>query len=202
MSMTERIAGAILAGGKASRLGGMTKGLLQLDSGRTIIENLAVEMKNTRVAEVIICADDPEPYERFGLDVVPDLHPGTGPLGGVEAALTHYARRADAVCFCPCDLPGMSSAEIATLMRAFAERPEGVGVVYAQTGDFFWHPLCAIVHNVLLDNIGQAIQENVRSVRQMWTQLDARGVVFDDSEPFFNINTPEDLARWKGELKP
>ena len=199
--MAERIAGAILAGGKASRLGGVTKGLLQLDSGKTLIERLADQMRDARLAEVVICADDSEPYEHFGLEIVPDLHPDLGPLGGIEAALTHYADRADAVCFCPCDLPGMSGVQIATLMRAFAERPEGVGVVYVQTGDFFWHPLCCVVHNALLGSISQAIEQGSLSVRQVWTRLDALGVAFDDPAPFFNVNTPEDLARWKGGLK-
>ena len=39
------------------------------------------------VPEVILSTNDPRPYVRFGRTTVADLHPGTGPLGGIEASL-------------------------------------------------------------------------------------------------------------------
>ena len=195
--MTERITGAILSGGKASRLGGVPKGLLQLRSGKTLIENLLDQMKRAGIDDVILCANDPDLYAHVGLDVVGDLRPDSGPLAGVEAALAHCAGRTDAVLFCPCDLPGMTSVQLAQLMRVFAERPEDALIVYAETSGFFWHPLCALVHNDALDAIRRALEEGHRGVRRLWTQLGALAVLFEDPTPFFNINTPEDVARWQ-----
>ena len=168
-----------------------------VESWANLIENLADQMKGAGIDDVIICANDSDLYARFGLEVVGDLHPGSGPLGGVEAALGRSAGRADAVCFCPCDLPGMTSVQFARLMRAFAERPEDAGIVYAQTSDFFWHPLCALVHNDSLGSIRRALEGGTRSVRRLWAELRAVGVMFEDPTPFFNINTPDDMARWK-----
>lgn len=198
--MTERVAGAILAGGQATRLGGMDKGLLQLDSGQTLIEHLADQMRRAGVTDIILCANEPGRYERVGLTVVADVHPGVGPLGGIEAALAYWTGRAQSVLFCPCDLPGMSAREFTTLIRAFADRPESLEVVYAQTSVFFWHPLCAVVHNEALDAVRQAVAAGTGSVRRLWRRLGALGVAFDDPAPFFNLNTPEDLAQWTGRM--
>jgi len=195
MSGSSRTVGAILAGGTASRYGGTAKGLLEVRPGRTIVEHLIEEMSAAGVAEVVIVANTPEPYERFGRKVVPDLRPGNGPLGGIETALMHYGDSRDAVLFCPCDLPGLTRREISRLLAAYRAKPGGV--VVAETDDFFWHPLCSVVHNDLLPRVTEALDRGVRSVHELWRQLGAVPVHFDDETPFFNVNTPEDLARWR-----
>ena len=195
MTRSVRIAGTILAGGEASRYDGAAKGLLEPRPGRTIIEKLIEEIRTAGVGDVVISANDPEPYRRFGVKVVPDLRPDVGPLAGIEAALTHYAGRCEAVLFCPCDLPGIRRREFSTLISAYEGSPSGV--VVAETGDFFWQPLCSIVHNGLLPKITDAIDGNVRGVRELWDDLGAVPVHFEDETAFFNVNTPDDLVRWR-----
>ena len=188
-------AGAILAGGMASRYGGTAKGLLEARPGLTIIGALIDEMMGAGLSSVVISADDPEPYRRFGLDVVPDQRPGLGPLGGIQAALAHCDGRSDAVLFCPCDLPGMTRREISTLIEAHGDAPGGL--VVAETRGFFWHPLCCVVHNALNCGISEAIDAGERGVGRLWHTLGATVVHFADESPFFNVNSPEDLAEWR-----
>ena len=195
MTQSSEIAGAILAGGRASRYDGAAKGLLEARPGVTIIGHLMEEMSAAGLGDVIIAANDPEPYRRFGVKVVPDLRPGGGPLAGIEAALTHYAGHCEAVLFCPCDLPGFTRREISALLSAYGESPGGV--VAAETGDFFWQPLCSVVHNALLRDVTRAIDDGVRSVRELWRTFEAVPVHFEDETAFFNVNTPDDLARWR-----
>lgn len=125
-----------------------------------------------------------------------DLRSGAGPLGGIEAALAHYAGRSDATVLLPCDLPGITAAEIARLVAAYRKGPAAGGIVVAETGGFFWHSLCAVVHNGLLSEVSRAIDEARRGVGELWRRLGAVGVRFDDETPLFNVNTPEDMHDW------
>lgn len=126
------IAAAILAGGRATRYGGVAKGLLQLPNGESIIARLVRIIGSAGVTEIVICADDPStplgtspaPYEHLGLPIIPD-HAGftkpapIGPLGGIAAALRHFGGRADGVLILPCDMPAITEREIRALMEAF-----------------------------------------------------------------------------------
>ena len=45
----------------------------------------------------ILSANDPQHYARFGIPLVADLHPGAGPLGGIEASLDYLAKCCESV---------------------------------------------------------------------------------------------------------
>src|SRR5262249_51342017 len=65
------VAAAILAGGGGTRMGeGVVKGLLSVGGERIIDRQLAV--LRPLFAEVVIAANDPEPWVDLGLRVVPD----------------------------------------------------------------------------------------------------------------------------------
>jgi len=65
------VAAAILAGGGGTRMGeGVVKGLLSVGGQRIIDRQLAV--LRPLFAEVLIAANDPEPWAGLGLQVVPD----------------------------------------------------------------------------------------------------------------------------------
>ena len=168
-------------------------------AGASILENTIREVTSSGVEEITIAANDPEPYKPYGLPVIPDLRPGIGPLGGIEAGLAHYARRYEAVLFLPCDLPGITSREISALISAF-DNESGL-IVFAQAGHFFDQPLCTIVPNALHQAISKAIDDGKRKVGDVWRELGAVVVHFDDPAPFFNVNTPEDMARWHASRK-
>ena len=177
---------------------GIAKGTIETADGRTVVRRLLDELARAGIDEVILSANDPAPYEHLGLTVVPDLRPGLGPLAGIEAALT-WSRRQDkpfdAVVFVPCDLPGITAAEISTLIEAF--RGGEAQIFVAETGKGFCQALCCVVHNDVLPDIAARIDRGLRGVRAAWRSLDAAAVHFDDEAVFANINTPDDLDRWK-----
>lgn len=78
------VTGYVLAGGKSSRMG-HDKALLEL-AGRSLVL-LAVEKLKRVCADVFILGNRPE-LETYA-PLVRDLHEGCGPLGGMEAALSH-----------------------------------------------------------------------------------------------------------------
>jgi molybdopterin-guanine dinucleotide biosynthesis protein A len=188
------IGAAILAGGRASRLKGMVKGLIKLPGGMTVIERLVNEVQKTGIDDVILCANDGTPYASLGLDTVPDRLPGKGPLGGIDAALGHYAGQKKAVLFLPCDLPAVTSKEISSLLESCADTPKSI--VYAHTADGIEHPLCAVVAVDECDAVRTALEDKKLSVRRLWQELDGKQVEFADSAAFVNVNTSEDLERY------
>jgi len=193
----ERIAGAILAGGQAVRYGGMPKGLLEAVAGVSIIEEEIRQLKLAGIDEIIIVASDREPWRDCAVNVVLDLRSGVGPLAGIEAALAYYGQSHDATLFLPCDLPGITANEISCLQAAFTNNSALVAV--AVTSEFFCEPLCTVVHNDLLKTVSQAIEGGERRPQQLWRDIGAIAVDFEDASPFFNVNTPQDMARWRAD---
>ena len=189
------IAGAIIAGGAASRLGGAAKGALPAEGAITIVQRLIDQFHLAGVADVLIVANDAAPYADCGVRIIGDRRPGLGPLAGIEAALTDLADRADGTLLAPCDTPRYGATEMAALIDAF--RAADAPVVVAQVGGFFWHPLCAVVHNGRLDRISAALDGGERSVKRLWREWGAQPCEFADDGPFANINTPEDWERFR-----
>ena len=150
-----KILAAILAGGLATRLDGIAKGLLPTSQG-TIVERLIAELATAGVNDTIIVANDPQPYTALGKTIIADLRPRIGPLGGIEAALAHAGGAYDAVLLLPCDLPRIAATELLALVTAFARDPRRVAA--AVTSDGRLHPLCAVVPVALLPQVVQSIE--------------------------------------------
>ena len=190
----DRIAGVILAGGQARRMGGIAKGMLRPDRRLSLIERLVVHMMRAGVDEIVIAASDERPYTRIGCVVVPDQRTEAGPLAGLEAALTYFAGRYEAVLCLPCDLPSLSCKEIALLIAAFAETR--APVVFARTQHSEDHPLCAVLRADLLDRVSTALDRGEYGVRDLWLQLAGAARAFDNPSAFINLNSPADVNAW------
>ena len=211
----DRIAGAILAGGLATRYGGTNKAALDLGDGRTLLEHISGELSAAGVGEVIVCANAQaaQAARAGGLKAVPDRRPQLGPLAGIEAALAYYAGlgneqaveppggeltvepRYDATVLLACDMPEITASEIFALIDAF--RQAQAAIVVAEMPDFSWQPLCSVVHNGILADVRAALDAGQLGVQRLWRRLGAVSVPFADDRPFFNVNTPEDMARWR-----
>ena len=189
-----KISAAILSGGNASRVGGVAKGLLVGAGDVSLIGRLIGELAIAGVQEVILSANDPQSYARFGKPVVADRHPGSGPLGGIEASLDYLAGRCESVLFVPCDLPNLSAAEMTALVAAHRSMPDRI--VMAATAERE-HPLSAVVPVGALPAVSSAIRAGRYAVGRLWRELSAATVRFDDSASLLNINTPEVLHRWR-----
>ena len=92
-------------------------------------------------------------------------------------------------------MPAITARVISKLKEAFLA--DETPVVYAETGDYFWQPLCAVVHNGLADNVSAAIRDDVRSVRDLWCRPGAAAVHFENDAAFMNVNSPADLDAWR-----
>ena len=189
-----QIAAGVLAGGRGKRFGGRPKWLLKVAPGICTMEKQVAELARSGTEEMIILANNPLPYKAFGSKIVPDLRSGTGPLGGIETAVAHYASRFKATLFLPCNLPGITARQIRILKEGFVRTRAGVAIAVTE-GDLR-EPLCAVLDNRLLPAISRAIVEGKRKVGEVWQSLEVAFVYFSDPEPFFNVSPPMDLICW------
>ncbi len=195
----DRILGVVLAGGLARRMHGQDKGLLPL-AGSPIISRVIARAR-PQVARLILNTNgDPARFFDLGLDIVADTVPGfAGPLAGLLAAmrwadahdprLTHVATFAADTPFVPLDL-------VARLDAALSATP-GAAVAIARSPAGI-QPVFALVPVTLADRLAADLAAG--AARRVLAWLHQSPVAHADfveeagRDPFFNINTPEDLA--------
>lgn len=102
----DQIDGAVLAGGKSSRMGS-DKALLEF-RGKPFIQR-AVESMQQVFDRVAVISPYRREYDFLDVPIVPDLVSDCGPLGGIFTALE--SAKSDRVFVAPCDSP-MLSAEL------------------------------------------------------------------------------------------
>lgn len=190
------IAGAVLAGGAARRYGGVAKGMLPLPTGEPMTGRIIDQIAGAGIEPIVIIANERQPYENCGCLILPDAVPGQGPLGGIATALAHFEASHTAVLFMPCDLPGIRTSHVTALCDAFEQG--GAPIVAARTDGSMLHPLCGVVKVDQRPAIERlAIRPEGRRVRRVWTELGVRTVDFPDATAFFNVNSPEEMAKWR-----
>lgn len=192
--------GVILAGGQATRMGGGDKGLLKL--GQQSLLARVIDRLEPQVAGLALNANgDPARFERFGLPVLADSIDGfAGPLAGVLAGLDWAADQgADTIVTAAADTPFFPGDLVPQLLLA----SEGMAhpLVLSATPDpkrgQVRHPTFGLWPVDLRDDLRTALRGGLRKV-VMWTDKhDGREALFPVTtiDPFFNVNTPEDLAR-------
>ncbi len=182
------IAALILAGGAGSRLGGTDKAFVQL-AGKPLISHLLTRL-DPQVGKIAISANgDATRFDAYPLLVLPDgALGGRGPLAGLAAGLEWAAQQnADSLVTLPVDTPFIPPDLVARLTPAPS--------VAAYQGR--QHHLVAHWPVSVLPSLLQFLQTGAPyKVRDFLIICSARQIAFEGAtDPFLNINTPEDLAR-------
>jgi molybdopterin-guanine dinucleotide biosynthesis protein A len=197
MTTAFKTIGVLLAGGLSSRMGGGDKPLLKV-GGRTILDRAIAALRPQCAALILSANGNPARFSSTGLEVVADGMPGfAGPLAGILAALDWTAANrpdADWVVSAAADSPFLPSDFVARLHEARAEAD--VPLARAQGGNQPY-PVNALWKVALRGDLREGlVEEGLRKVSD-WT--DRHGVVSviwpaEPVDPFFNANTPEELA--------
>lgn len=191
------VAGVLLAGGLARRMGGGDKAL-RLVGEESLLARVIARVRPQVQTLVLNANGDPARFESFGLPVVADVVEGfAGPLAGVLTGLEWAARHApdcDWIASVATDAPFVPEDLVARLLAA--AEAEGADMACAASGGRP-HPVFGLWPVRLAEGLRHAmIEEGVRKV-DAWTAR-YRLAVADYSDrpfdPFFNANSPEDLA--------
>lgn len=202
----DRPLGVILAGGLATRMGGGDKGLLPLGHG-VILDHVIARLAPQVGAMALNANGDSARFARFGLPVLPDPLPEyPGPLAGVLAGLDWAAGLgAERIVSVAADTP-FFPRDLVVCLQAAAEGQAHPLVLAATSGDaqtrsrsrsgLVRHPTFGLWPVALRHDLREALEGGLRKV-VLWTEKHGgREAVFDTpGDPFFNVNTPEDLAR-------
>jgi len=182
------ITGVVLAGGRASRMGGEDKGLLLLN-GTPLWQHVANSLAK-QVDRVVLSANrNLDRYRASGLAVIEDtLDNFPGPLAGMLAVMQQTAD--DWFLFCPCDTPGIPS----NLAARLAAGRKDASVVWVTDGERD-HPTIALVHRQAITQLAAYLAAGERRVMMFMRQAGGHAVDFSDCRSaFININTPDDLT--------
>lgn len=182
-----RAAGFVLVGGLSSRMG-RDKARLPLDS-HLLVEDVAGKV--AKIAGNVTLIGDPTKYSDLDLKCVPDLHPGMGPLAGIEAALA--TSKAELNLIVACDLPGLASEWLEELLLA-AEQCSSLCCV-AEDASGILHPLCAVYRRACLPLIQKSLAVGRLKVLDLVDALN--GLAVKIPAPLHNVNTPEDWRLWR-----
>lgn len=192
-----RIFGLILAGGAGRRMGGADKALVPL-RGRPLLSHVADRFAPQVEGLALSANGDPHRFAAFGLPVLPDIDATAGdrrdgPMAGLLSGLlwaqdqgaSHLASVSVDTPFLPCDL----------VPRLVLAALSGSGAAVAASAGRR-HPTCGLWPVSLVASLRTALDRGDRRIGQWAEASGAIAAGFDETpDPFFNLNTPEDLAR-------
>lgn len=188
--------GLVLAGGLAQRMGMRDKALLPF-AGRDLVHR-AIDRLAPQCDRVIINANGKlDRFATLGLSVISDTVAGhAGPLAGILAGLDWLAENApDAVLLSvPVDGPFFPDNLGVRLKAAAAAK--GVATACAQSGGRR-HGVYGLWPVAMREDLRRALTvDGVRKVETWLAQHDIAVAEWPTQpfDPFFNVNTPDDLA--------
>lgn len=190
MGHQTKVAGVILAGGLARRMGNLDKGLVCWHH-RPLVSYAIEAMGEVVGAHILISANRSIAlYQQFGFPVVQDLTDSfDGPLAGVLAAL-HYTD-AEILLVMPCDSPLIKAQHLQALLTACAN-PTAEGAV-ASDGQRL-HPVFLALKSYLKESLSLYLSSGQRKLEDWINQHSLQRVDFSAQPTVFaNINTLSEL---------
>ena len=169
MNQSEAITGVVLAGGKATRMGGKDKGLLELN-GQPLWQHVAGKLAR-QVDTVVISANrNLTVYQASGYPVIQDSLPGfPGPLAGMLAVMQQV--NSEWFLFCPCDTPTIPK-DLATRLRAGLNDAPAVWVFDGERD----HPAIALMHRQIVPFLTDYLASGERRVMVALRQAGGKAV--------------------------
>ena len=188
------ITGIVLAGGMGRRMGGVDKGLVELD-GKPMVAHVLARLSPQVDAVLINANQNAERYAAFGLPVLADAVGGfAGPLAGLHAGMS--AATTPFVATVPCDSPFLPLDLVARLSKGLVGMDAQLAV--ARTFDQP-HPVFALVRRDVLPHLASFLHGGGRKIDAWYATLRIVEVAFDDcADAFRNINTADELAAASG----
>ena len=185
----DNITAVILAGGRATRMGGDDKGLIMLN-GKAMVEYVLNTLQPQVLTLLINANRNIDRYEQYGYPVIADELGGFhGPLAGIASAMR--VAETEFLLTTPCDSPFLPSDLAARLYQASTD--DHADICVAHNGERL-QPVFSLIRTELHNSLENYLQSGERKI-DLWYKLHAmKAVDFSDKpDTFLNINTPEDI---------
>jgi molybdopterin-guanine dinucleotide biosynthesis protein A len=181
--MADPWSAAVLTGGRSTRMG-RDKASLAVD-GVPMAQRVVRALEDAGAGAIACIGGAPDRLEAIGLAVVPDDHPGEGPLGGAITGLAWS--RAAITLVVPCDLVEPRPAAFGALVTALSTSDADVAVPIL---DGAWRALPAAFRASCAPTLSAVFGTGERSLHRAIAAL-ARVAV--DTGPLPDADTPEEL---------
>ncbi|MFK3708562.1 molybdopterin-guanine dinucleotide biosynthesis protein A [Raoultella sp. BIGb0138] len=183
----EAITGVVLAGGRATRMGGADKGL-QLLKGKPLWRYVADTLAPQVTSLAISANRNLDSWHASGYPIYRDtLTDFPGPLAGMLSIMQQI--EGEWFVFCPCDTPFIP----AFLVERFIQQKKSAAVVWAHDGERD-HPAIALMHRRLIPSLAAYLAAGERRVMVFMRNSGGHSVDFSDvRSAFINVNTLDDL---------
>jgi molybdopterin-guanine dinucleotide biosynthesis protein A len=192
------ITGVVLAGGRATRMGGVDKGVQTLN-GEALALHVLKRLTPQAGAMLISANRNVEIYEQLGMPfqakvIVDTFADFPGPLAGIAAAMR--AAQSEFVLTAPCDSPFLDANLAAQLGQALSEQQADIAFASNQdaSGERRVHPVFALLRRSLANDLDAYLQAGGRKVRAWYARHKAVEVSFPDERAFYNVNDLQQLA--------
>ena len=185
--MSVQIDAVILAGGMARRMGGIDKGLVELN-GKPMISH-TIERVKPQVDHIMINANrNQEQYSALGFDVFSDQETGyLGPLAGMVTAMANT--EAEFLLVVPCDSPMLPMDLCERLYASLKEANADVAV--ASDGEYD-QPVVMLLKPELKESMQAFLDAGDRKIFLWYAQHEHVITSFaDQPNAFVNVNTLE-----------
>jgi molybdopterin-guanine dinucleotide biosynthesis protein A len=183
-------AGVVLAGGHSSRMG-RDKALVEVD-GRALAQIAADALAEAGATEVVVIGGDVVALAALGLYVVPDDHPGDGPLGAIITALGWATE--DIVMVLACDMPAIDAATVTAVVSALDDDPAS-DVAAPRLGDHL-QILTAAYRTRARPTLETAFAAGERAPRRALEGVRIAEVDGLDPDRLADVDRPDDLHRY------
>ena len=189
-----KVTSIVLAGGKNLRLGRYKA--LETVCGKTLIERVVERLRPLTDRILVVTSQEQPPLTVTGVEVLVDVYPGRGPLGGIYTGL--LASRSLYSVVAACDMPFLNTE----LLRYMIELSPDFDVVIPRLGEEMVEPLHAIYSRNCLDNMKTQLERNQLRINSLLNAVRVRYVERAECQrfdpqllSFFNINYQSDLDR-------
>lgn len=157
-----------------------------------VAAHIAAQVKH--VASAVFLVGSPELYGHLGYPVLPDLHPGYGPVGAIATALA--STKTDWNFVIACDMPGVRARVLRDVADAAVEHD--ACCAYPVSTDGREHPLCGVYHASTRQIFEAAVTEGEHRLMRVVARLSPYVLDVNDPEQFRNLNTPEEWEAISG----
>lgn len=188
----------ILAGGRGMRLGQRDKALCVL-GGASLLQHCCTRLSTQCDPLALNANGDLERFSDFDIPVIADsTGDHFGPLAGVLAAMDWAAELGHGdVVTVAVDTPFFPHDLVAKLQAQRAPNTIALAATRDAEGRLWRHPTFGLWPTHLRDDLRAALSSGTRKVTEWADRQGATYVTFKTTpnDPFFNINTPEDLEQ-------
>ena len=186
----------IMIGGQSKRMGGGIKSFIEFND-QSIFDRILERTKPQIKKIVINCNENNEKLKKYKLPIIKDLKNGyLGPLAGIHTGLSWLNKNEPQIEWL-ITLPGDTPFIPSNLISNFKKKMTSKFKIILAQSEKKTHPIIGAWHKSLISSLNNSLNNGTRKILD-WAELHPLGFIkykCNNYDPFFNINTQEDVKK-------